>query len=377
MKTAYIVQGYRTAVTKSKRGAFRFKRADELAAETIEHLMKNLPEFDKTRIDDARFGSGRCSPDFDLFTDNHVVIKAVAEELTSLMMAAVQSEIYIEDFKKETLISINELNTSIVSFKNVYDGKLVFGDIDIENLLFHIKTYKGETQSNLDVFVDRFADDNPRTGKSHFSLSSSDVSIYNSVFMLSDENIETAKVLHFENLNINATDFLINGSDVSARINTLSFKDSRGNLVTEKVGKGLTRALYATYLTYLSPSDFKYKLTEHSDPRGSFVEILRTKESGQFSFFTAKPGITRGGHYHHTKTEKFVILKGQSLFKFKHIQTGEYLEVKADSSTFEVVETIPGWLHDITNIGGDELIVALWANEMFDKEKPDTYQMSY
>ncbi|MEP3839158.1 MAG: translocation/assembly module TamB domain-containing protein [Algibacter sp.] len=136
--------------------------------------------------------------------------------------------IYIEDFKKDTLISISELNTSILSFRNLYKGNLVFGDIDIENLLFQIKTYKDESQTNLDVFVDRFESDNPRTGKSNFLLSSSDVSIYNSVFMLSDENKETTKVLHFEDLNINATNFLINGSEVSARINTLAFKDSRG-----------------------------------------------------------------------------------------------------------------------------------------------------
>ncbi|MFV9551189.1 translocation/assembly module TamB domain-containing protein [Algibacter sp. PT7-4] len=144
--------------------------------------------------------------------------------------------IYIEDYKKDTLISIKELNTSILSFRNLYKGNLVFGDIDIENLLFHIKTYKGETQTNLDVFVDRFEDDNPRTGKSSFLLSSSDVSIYNSIFKLTDETKETTKVLHFEDLNINATNFLINGSDVSTRINTLAFKDSRGvevkNLMT-------------------------------------------------------------------------------------------------------------------------------------------------
>ncbi|GAA4885369.1 translocation/assembly module TamB domain-containing protein [Flaviramulus aquimarinus] len=139
--------------------------------------------------------------------------------------------IYVEDYQKDTLISITELNTSILSFKNLYNGNLVFGDIDIENLIFNIKTYRGETNTNLDVFVDRFEDDNPRTGKSNFLLSSSDVSVYNSVFRLSDENKETIKVLHFEDLNINATNFLINGSDVSARINTLAFKDSRGVLV--------------------------------------------------------------------------------------------------------------------------------------------------
>ncbi|ULC58430.1 translocation/assembly module TamB [Flaviramulus sp. BrNp1-15] len=146
-------------------------------------------------------------------------------------------EIYIEDYKKDTLISIKELNTSILSFRNLYNGNLVFGDIDIEELLFNIKTYEGETETNLDVFVNKFEDDNPRKEKSSFLLSSSDVSIYNSIFKLSDDNKETSKVLHFEDLNINATNFLINGSDVSARINTLAFKDSRGvevkNMMTD------------------------------------------------------------------------------------------------------------------------------------------------
>ncbi|GAA4810888.1 translocation/assembly module TamB domain-containing protein [Litoribaculum gwangyangense] len=146
-------------------------------------------------------------------------------------------EIYIEDFKKDTLISIKELNTSIINLNNLVNGKLNFGDIDIEKLFFNIKTYKGETQTNLDVFVEKFEDDNPRQEKSSFLLSSSDVSIYNSIFMLSDENRETPKVLQLENLNINATNFLINGSDVSARINTLAFIDSRGvevkNMMTD------------------------------------------------------------------------------------------------------------------------------------------------
>ena len=145
--------------------------------------------------------------------------------------------IYIQDYKKDTLISIKELNTSILSFKNLYHGNLEFGDIDIEKLIFNIKTYEGSTETNLDVFVNRFEDDNPRTGESTFLLSSSDVSIYNGVFTLSDENRETTKVLHFDDLNINATNFLINGSNVSARINTLSFKDSRGlimkNMMTD------------------------------------------------------------------------------------------------------------------------------------------------
>lgn len=140
--------------------------------------------------------------------------------------------IYIEDYKQNTLISIAELNTSILSFRNLYNGKLVFGDIDVIDLIFNIKTYKDATDTNLDIFVAKLEGDSPPKEKSgNFLLSSSDVSIYNGHFKLSDENRETQKRLDFEDLNINATDFLIKGSDVSARINTLGFKDSRGVVV--------------------------------------------------------------------------------------------------------------------------------------------------
>lgn len=137
-------------------------------------------------------------------------------------------EIYIEDYKKDTLIAIQELNTSILNYGNLSNGKLIFGDIDIIDLTLNIKTYKGELDTNLDVFVARFDEENPSVEKSGFLLSSSDVSIYESTFRLIDENRETYKVLEFNDLNINATNFVIDGSDVKTRINTLSFKDSRG-----------------------------------------------------------------------------------------------------------------------------------------------------
>ena len=146
-------------------------------------------------------------------------------------------EILIIDYRKEILISIEELNTSILNFKNLNDGKLVFGDIDLEGLIFNIKTYEGETDTNLDIFVARFDEENPQKSSGNFLLSSSDVSIYNGVFRLIDENRDTAKILEFKDININATNFLIKGSDVSTRINKLSFIDSRGlkmkNLMTD------------------------------------------------------------------------------------------------------------------------------------------------
>jgi UDP-2-acetamido-2,6-beta-L-arabino-hexul-4-ose reductase len=150
------------------------------------------------------------------------------------------------------------------------------------------------------------------------------------------------------------------------------FKGSRESMISPKVGEGFVRALYSTYVSYLSPTQFAYPVTRHGDERGTFVEMLKTKDSGQFSFFTAHPGITRGGHYHHTKTEKFLVINGKALFKFRHIVTDELYELVVDGEESRIVETAPGWTHDVTNIGKNELVVMLWANEIFDRNNPDT-----
>ena len=152
-----------------------------------------------------------------------------------------------------------------------------------------------------------------------------------------------------------------------------AFRDSRKSLITEPVGTGLVRALYSTYLSYLPPERFTYEVPKYGDPRGIFVEMLKTKDSGQFAFFTAHPGITRGGHYHHSKTEKFLVVKGKARFRFRHILSGQFYELLTTADRSEIVETVPGWTHDITNVGEEEMIVMLWANEIFDREHPDTY----
>lgn len=151
-----------------------------------------------------------------------------------------------------------------------------------------------------------------------------------------------------------------------------AFRASRDSLLTERVGTDLVRALYATYVSYLPVESFAYAVPMHGDARGVFVEMLKTPDCGQFSFFTAHPGITRGGHYHHSKTEKFLVIKGRARFGFRHMQTGEVHELVTSGERAEIVETVPGWTHDITNIGDDELVVMLWANEVFDRARPDT-----
>ena len=151
-----------------------------------------------------------------------------------------------------------------------------------------------------------------------------------------------------------------------------AFKNCRSNLVSERVGTGFTRALYATYVSYLPVDKFAYSLHAHGDERGVFVEMLKTPDSGQFSFFTAHPGVTRGGHYHHSKTEKFLVIKGYARFGFRHMLTNEVHHIETNGNQPQIVETVPGWTHDITNIGKDEIVVMLWANEIFDRANPDT-----
>jgi UDP-2-acetamido-2,6-beta-L-arabino-hexul-4-ose reductase len=152
-----------------------------------------------------------------------------------------------------------------------------------------------------------------------------------------------------------------------------AFRDSRSSLITEAVGAGLVRALYSTYVSYIPPDLFKYPVPKYGDHRGTFVEMLKTSDSGQFSYFTAHPGVTRGGHYHHSKTEKFLVIRGKACFRFQHILSGEYYELFTAGEHPEIVETVTGWTHDITNVGDDEMIVMLWANEIFDRQAPDTY----
>lgn len=153
----------------------------------------------------------------------------------------------------------------------------------------------------------------------------------------------------------------------------LTFPDSRSSLVTERVGAGLVRALYSTYVSYMPVESFAYDLPQHADQRGVFVEMLKTPDCGQFSFFTTHPGVTRGGHYHHSKIEKFLVIKGQARFRFRHILTGQVHELKTSGDRPQIVEMVPGWTHDITNIGIEEMVVMLWANENFDRDRPDTY----
>ena len=139
------------------------------------------------------------------------------------------------------------------------------------------------------------------------------------------------------------------------------------------VGNELVKKLHSTYLFYLKPERFVKNLKVHEDKRGAFAEIVKTSNGGQFSYVIANPGETRGMHYHHTKTEKFLVLYGKALFKQKNMFTGEIHEFILEENKPKTIDSIPGYTHSIENIGQGKMIAVIWCNEIFDESRPDTF----
>ncbi len=152
------------------------------------------------------------------------------------------------------------------------------------------------------------------------------------------------------------------------------FKDMHTNLSVPDLGDAFTKKLYSTYLSYLPKEKFIYPLKMNVDERGSFTEIIRTSDRGQFSVNISKPGITKGQHWHHTKNEKFVVVSGHGLIQLRKIVSGEVMEFEVSGDRIEAVEMIPGYTHNIINLSETEdLVTVMWCNECFDPHKPDTY----
>lgn len=150
------------------------------------------------------------------------------------------------------------------------------------------------------------------------------------------------------------------------------FRDSRNNLSVPDMSSSFEKVLYSTYLSYLPEDRFSYPLKMNSDNRGTFTEIIRTAERGQFSVNISKAGITKGNHWHHTKNEKFLVVSGKGLIQFRKIGTTEVIEYHVSGEKFEVVDIPPGYTHNITNLGGIDMVTFMWANEPYNPERADT-----
>lgn len=153
-----------------------------------------------------------------------------------------------------------------------------------------------------------------------------------------------------------------------------SFRGMPENLDVPDLGDAFTKKLYSTYLSYLPAGRFRYPLRMNVDARGSFTEIIRTADRGQFSVNISKPGITKGQHWHHTKNEKFVVVSGHGLIQLRRIGSEEVINFEVSGEKIEVVEMIPGYTHNIVNLSEtDDLVTFMWCNECFDPNRPDTY----
>ena len=151
------------------------------------------------------------------------------------------------------------------------------------------------------------------------------------------------------------------------------FKDSMNSIYVPNTGNDFVKKLYSTYISYIEPSKLAVTAVKNVDDRGAFIELMRTYDSGQFSVSFSKPGIVRGNHYHHTKLERFIVIKGQAKITFSSVINDESYSFLVDDSEIKIVTIPVGYTHNIENIGDEEMILAIWCNELFDKEKPDTY----
>lgn len=154
-----------------------------------------------------------------------------------------------------------------------------------------------------------------------------------------------------------------------------SFKAQRTNLNVPNVGNAFKKKLYSTYLSYLPEREFNYPLKMNVDDRGSFTEIIRTSDRGQFSVNISKPHITKGNHWHHTKNEKFVVVSGQGVIRFRDMKekNAPVIEYFVSGDKIEVIDIPTGYTHNIENVGDCDMVTFMWCNECFDPQNPDTF----
>lgn len=152
-----------------------------------------------------------------------------------------------------------------------------------------------------------------------------------------------------------------------------SFADMRNNLFIPDMSDRLTKNLYSVYTSFLPENDFSYDLKMNIDERGSFTEIFKTDERGQFSVNVVKPGITKGQHWHSSKLEKYIVVQGTGLTRLRKYGTNEIIEYETTGDNIQVVDIPAGYVHSLVNVGADDMICIIWANEVFDPENPDTH----
>lgn len=204
---------------------------------------------------------------------------------------------------------------------------------------------------------------------------------------INDENAEL-KLVYIDDVVASIIDTIANGSDrqylnAKPTYKTIlgdikdklyEFHDQRDTLITPKLSSPLVKKLYSTYVSYLPEDKMKIELKSNIDDRGSFTEVLKSNCLGQFSVNISKPSITKGEHWHNSKWEFFLVVKGKALIEERKIGTDEVIKFEVSGDKLEMIHMCPGYTHNIINLSDtEELITLMWANELFDKDKPDTF----
>lgn len=192
------------------------------------------------------------------------------------------------------------------------------------------------------------------------------------------DDVVAAFVAQLDAINMGSNEYLTVGPSYCITLGELArrirmLRDIRATLLMPNLSDDFTRKLHATYLSYLATTDFAYNLDTKTDSRGTLAELIKSEQFGQIFVSRTHQGITRGNHHHHSKIEKFCVLQGDAIIRFRHVLNNEVLEYRVSGTDFRVVDIPPGYTHHIENITVGEMIVLFWANQIFDPENPDTF----
>lgn len=314
---------------------------------------KNILEFKKNNIDLTKI----------LIDQIKIVLKSSKKKITIIFTSSIQATNGTPYGKSKLIAEKLLLNFADKYPVNVYILRLnnIFGKWCKPNYNSVVATFCYNIYNNLPIYIDDY--------NSKIKLTYIDDLINFFLDILNNKKIKKNpnKIVIF-NKGYNCT--------VGRLANLIhKFNSNRKLGIIENAASGFSKALYSTYLSYLEPKNFHYEIIKHSDHRGDFVEVFKSLNNGQISFFTSFPGISRGNHYHNSKSEKFIVIQGTAKFSFKSVYSNKKYSINLSDKKLSVIDTVPGWAHKITNIGSNILIILVWSNEIFDQNNPDTFSI--
>lgn len=312
-------------------------------------------------------------------------------------LAGVNRPDNIEDFNKGNFGFTSDLLENLTKYNNkapIMLSSSIQAELDnpygISKKLGEDLLINYGKKNNVDIYIFRFPNVFGKWCRPNYNsvVATFSHNIANNLpIKINDENVELTLV-YIDDL-VNELIDLLNYSDLKKEYYSIKetyrvklgdiarllyeFKESRENRFISDMGDAFTRKLYANYLTYLPKDKFSYDLKMNVDQRGSFTEFIKTSNRGQVSVNISKAGIVKGNHWHHSKNEKFLVVSGYGVIRFRKYDSEEIIEYFVSDKKLEVVDIPPGYTHNIENLGNEDMVTIMWVNEPFDPNRPDTY----